>query len=115
MTDDKDSLIILRHRAGSIDLEDIEEKPMSEGERKEYTAIVSAAWPTLKKDIKKLQKEQLEFVTLNAGNWEQVLFGRGTWNGLDLIYQLLEKANTEHEGYIEENKSKENKNYATND
>lgn len=91
-----ESLKLQRHLLGSIDLSDIEEKELSESERKAYCAAIFAAFPRLEKDIKKLQYEQLVFQANTAENWEQVLFGRGTFNGLDLILDLWRRASNEH-------------------
>lgn len=91
------SLELMRHLLGSIDLSDVEEdKEMTEAERKDYCANIAAVWPTLEKDIKKFLYAQLMFVSNNAGNWEQVLFGRGTFNGLDILQEHWKKAFAEH-------------------
>ena len=90
------SLEILRHFLGSIDFKDIEDKEMPENERKEYCATISAVFPRLEKDMKKFLHEQLIFAANNAQNWEQVLFARGTFNGISLLLDYWKKALIEH-------------------
>lgn len=93
----EDSIKLLRHQLGSIDLSDFEdEKPMTPDERKEYVAAISAVWPRLEKDIKRLQYHQVMFIAITGTDWEQVIFGRGTFNGLDLLKDKWEKAAIEH-------------------
>lgn len=88
---------LLRHQLGSVDLSDIEDKEMTEGERKEYCASISAVFPRLEKDIKHFLHQQLLFVSNSAENWEQVVFGRGTFNGINLLLEHWEKAHLEHQ------------------
>ena len=93
---DKNSLKLLRHSLSSIDLKDIEEKEMSESETKDYNASISAVFPRLEKDIKKFLYEQLMFIAINSENWNQVVFGRGTYNGIDLLLNHWRQAHTAH-------------------
>lgn len=88
---------LLRHQLGSIDLPDIEEKEMAETERIGYTSQIFAVFPALKKDIKKMMHTQLMFAMNNTEDWGQVLFSRGTFNGLALMLELWEKASLEYE------------------
>lgn len=106
------SIKLIRHLLGSIDLSDVdeEEKDMSETERKEYCAAIFAIWPRLKKDLKKMLYTQLMFSSNEAETWERVVFGRGTFNGLDLMYDKWEKAATEFESMPKEDKQDFNKN-----
>lgn len=91
------SIALMRHLLGSIDLSDIEEdKEMSEGERKEYCATISAVFPRLEKEIKKFLHAQLMFSANQAEDWDKVVFGRGTYNGIDLLYQHWKTAHVEH-------------------
>ena len=91
-----DSLTLLKHQLGSVDLKDLDDKDMSEGDRREYCASISGIYPRLEKDIKKFLHEQLMFMSNNAENWDQVIFGRGTFNGLDLLLTHWKKASAEH-------------------
>jgi len=100
------SIKLLRHQLGSIDLSDVdlEEKEMSKEERKQYCAAIFAVFPRLEKDIKKFLYTQLMFGNNNAETWEQVIFGRGTFNGIDLLYKYWKDAATEFEATPKEEK-----------
>ena len=52
----------------------------------------------LEKDLKKLLYEQLLFQSNEASDWDKVLFGRGTFNGLALFLEQIQKAHEEHIG-----------------
>ena|SRR3990167_7370086 len=94
------SVALMRNLLGSISLEDVQEAEMSESERKDYCASISAVFPRLEKDIKKFLQEQLLFCSNSAENWDQVLFGRGTFNGMDLLLQHWKVAHIEHASKI---------------
>lgn len=108
---DELSLALIRHLLGSIDLSDVkeDEKEISKEERKSYCAAIFAVWPRLEKDIKELLHRQLMFVCNEAETWEQVIFGRGTFNGIDLLYKLWKAAATEFEATPKEEKGDFNK------
>ena len=91
-----DSIEVIRHQLASIDLCDMEEKKMSESERKEYVAAISAVFPRLEKDIKRFLHEQLMFIANQAQDMNQISFGRGTFNGMDLLLSHWRKAHLEH-------------------
>ena len=98
------SLKAMRHMLASIDLSDVEdEKEMSETERIAYCAAIFAAIPRLEKDIKLMLRYQLMFVCNEANGLEQVYFGRGTFNGMDLLLEKWKKAAAE---YVAKNKDK---------
>lgn len=91
------SLQLMRHFLSSIDLSDLEEdKDLSTEDRKGYCAAISAVWPRLEKDMKRFLHLQLMFGNNNAETWEQVLFSRGTFNGIDLLLEHWKKAHEEH-------------------
>jgi len=101
----EESIVLMRHLLGSIDLSDVpEEKEMSEGEEKEYCAAISAVFPRLEKDIKKFLYDQLHFSSNQADTWERVIFGRGTFNGMDILLNHWRIANNKH---LERSKPKE--------
>lgn len=106
------SIELLRHLLGSIDFSDVEdeEKEMSETERREYCSAIFAVWPRLEKDIKKFLHTQLMFSSNEADTWERVIFGRGTFNGLDLLLEHWRKAKTEYEALPKEDKKDFDKN-----
>ena len=91
------SLKLMRHLLGSIDLPDIEEKEVSEADRSAYCSAIYAVFPVLERDIKKMLHAQLMFSSNEAGNWEQVVFGRGTFNGMDLLLEKWRLASIEHQ------------------
>ena len=93
---DKDSLILQRHLLGSIDLSDIKDEEMTEAERRDYCAAISAVFPRIEKDIKKLLYAQLMYSSNQAEDWEKVIFGRGTFNGLAILLESWRQANSEH-------------------
>lgn len=103
--EEKSSLDMMREMLSSIDLsvmKEQEEHIQSTNERKEYCAAIFAVWPRLEKDIKKLMYEQLMFASQSAESWEAVLVARGTFNGLDLLYELWKTAAGEFEGNASE-------------
>lgn len=91
-----DTLTLLKHQLGSVDLKDLPEAEMSETERKAYCSSISGIYPRLEKDMDKLLHSQLMFISNNAENWEQVIFGRGTFNGIFLLRDMWKKAHEEH-------------------
>lgn len=92
----KASLSALRAMLGSVDLSDIEEKDVSETERRAYCAAISAVFPRLEKDMKRLLHAQLMFSANQALDWEQVIFGRGSYNGIDILLNHWRAAHAEH-------------------
>lgn len=90
------SIEAIRHTLGSVDLSDIDDTPQTEAERKEYCGIISAAFPTLEKDIKSLLHAQLMYASNQANDWDQVLFARGTFNGISLLLERWKQAHAEH-------------------
>jgi len=90
------SIELQRHLLGSINLNDIENKEMGEVERKNYCAIIFTVFPTLEKDIKQFLYEQLMFSSNQADTWEKVIFGRGTFNGMDILLKHWQGAANEH-------------------
>lgn len=97
-------IALVRHLLGSIDLSDVKEEEQTEGERKEYCGAICAVFPRLEKDMKRFLYDQLMFVSNQADTWERVIFGRGTFNGMSLLYEHWKKANDEH---LEKTKPKE--------
>ncbi len=103
MADIKEPTIKLqRHLLASLDLSDLEDKMLSESERKDYVAAIFAVWPRLEKDLKKFMYDQLMFASQKATTWEEVLFARGTFNGMDLIFEHWKIAANEFEASASE-------------
>ena len=92
------TIALQRNLLGSIDLSDIEDdKELSEADRRAYCAAIFAIYPRLEKDLRNFLHKQLIFSSMEARNWDQVIFGRGTFNGISLLLELWEKAAKEHE------------------
>lgn len=98
-----ESLKLQRNLLGSIDLADLE-KEETEEERRAHSSAIFAVYPRLESDLKKLLHAQLLFASNEAETWEQVLFGRGTFNGLSLFLEHLKVLQSEH---IENSRGKE--------
>ena len=90
------SLDLMRKQLGSVTIEDLEHEEMDESERKQYCASISAVFPRLEKDMKVLLHAQMMYIGTQAGNMEEVIFGRGTFNGIDLLLEMWKKAHLEH-------------------
>ncbi len=98
------TILLQRHLLGSISFEDIQDEEESEQDRKDYCSAIFAIYPRLEKKLKKLLLTQLMFSSNEADTWEKVILGRGTTNGLALLLEEIEKANSEH---IANNKQKD--------
>lgn len=98
------SLEMIRHILGSIDLSDMieEEKEMSETERKAYCGAIFAVFPRIEKDIKRMLYLQLLFANDQAQDWNQILISRGTCNGLYLMLEKWKTASLEHQASSKE-------------
>jgi len=83
-------------QTGSIELSDMEPEEMSEGERAEYAAAISAVFPRLEKDIKRFKFFQLLFQGEQCENMHQLMFSRGTINGFNLLLEHWQQAHVEH-------------------
>lgn len=92
-----ETLKLQRHLLGSIHLSDVEQsEEITEEERKVYCSVIYAVYPRLEKDIKQFLHQQLMFSANSAETWEQVIFGRGSFNGLSLLLEHWQKASSEH-------------------
>lgn len=110
------SLEAIRKMLGSINLDECqeEEKELSEADRKAYCSAIFAVFPRIEKDIKKMLYAQLMFISNNAETWEQVIFGRGTFNGMDLLLEKWKKASIEHEANLKEGLEENKKGFDKN-
>ena len=103
-----DSLRLIRHRLGAIDLTDVERKDQTPTERAAYCASISACFPKIEQDIKELLYAQLLWGAKESANWEQVIFGRGVMEGMALLLEKWSLANDEHLNQREESFDKTN-------
>ena len=89
------SVEVLRHALGSIDVSDVpNEKEMTESDRKVYVGIIAAAWPKIEQDIKRFTYQQVLAIA-ESDTWEKVNYGRGTCNGLSLLYEYWKQIDAE--------------------
>lgn len=92
-----DEIKALRHALGSIDITDFElDEDMPEGERKAYLAEIANVFSRLEKDIKRLTKEQI-LLTIEADDEKKLTYGRGTINGISLLYELWKSVAGEYQ------------------
>jgi hypothetical protein len=96
-----DDLKLIRHQLGSLDLKDIE--PLSGEQREDFSGKVAIIYDDLTKQLEKLALDEVIWQANNSQNWEQVIFARGTINGINLIQEML----TMYKGEYEENKKEE--------
>lgn len=86
----------IRHKLGSIDLEDVRDTIMTEQEQQEYNAAISVSFSFIQKTIKKFIINQEQFMGRQAKDVNQLDFGRGTINGLLLLLEEFESADKNH-------------------
>jgi len=103
-----DEVKLLRKQLKSIDISGIEDKEVSETERLNYCAQISAVFPLLEKDIKKAMRDQI-LLNNEAEDLNKLTYGRGTCNGISLLYELWSAAKAEYESKIRD-KEEFNKN-----
>ncbi len=90
---------INRHQIGSIDLADIiDVDALKPSDKKIYLQEAEVLWsnPVFQNETKKIIRLQLEFIGMNAEYFEQMLVGRGTINGCDLLRERIEKLHLEY-------------------
>ena|SRR3990167_201597 len=82
----------------TLDLSDVStpKKEMTEQERKEYCASISAVFPRIEKDIRKLMYEQLVETYTGADSWDKVLEGRGRLDGMAYLLEHWKSAHMEN-------------------
>jgi hypothetical protein len=100
--DEKDQVALLRHLLGSIDLSDVQDepRPLSEEESMNRASIASAFWETqFEPVLKRFVRMQEEQTALRARTWEEVMMGRGTVNGLELIREWFVERVAEHHAF----------------
>ena len=90
-------LILLRGYLKSIDLREIrDEKEMSSEERKGYVARISSNWDIVEKVLKRLIVAQEEYIARAVENQDQLMFARGTVNGLMIVHEEMKEKFDEH-------------------
>lgn len=91
-----DALTLIRHQLGSIALSDVPRKEPEGEARRAYCAKVSALYDELKPVVEELVRAQIEYGIEKSANWDQVVYARGTVNGLALVLERFEKYHLEH-------------------
>lgn len=100
-------LDINRHVFGSINPGDVQKlESMGESERRAFVANVHLIFtnPSFKVVLTWLLEAQKDFIATQVPDWEGLLVGRGSVNGISLVAEYLEKLNNE---YIESVKPRE--------
>lgn len=89
-----------RHYLESIDLKDLDRifDGMKEQEKKDYIARASEIWanPVFLQELRRIIGSQSVFVSSQCFNWEQVLVGRGTINGVGLVEDCFRRLHSMH-------------------
>lgn len=94
----EESLRLIRHHLGSMDLSDVEGEDASEDGRRAYCAAIHAVYPRLEKDVRRFLYAQLMFNAKEAQTFEQVIFGRGSFDGMAQLLEHWRLADMEHRG-----------------
>jgi hypothetical protein len=88
-----------RNQLGSISLNDINNiQNFSASERKSYLQDAEVIWsnPVFQNEVKKIVQTQLEFIAKFTTEQSQVYVGRGTINGIMILYEWIEKLHNEY-------------------
>jgi hypothetical protein len=92
------SVELNRHQLGSINLNDrLVIHTLKGTARTNYIRSAELVFvnEAFKNEIKALIQAQLEFIANQASDFDQVLFGRGTINGLFILEEVFEKYHNE--------------------
>ena len=79
-----------------IQLELPDEKEISEIDRKAYCAAIFAVFPRLDKTIKQFMYQELVSGYTEATNWDKILRTQGILEGMAILLDEWQKADTEH-------------------
>ncbi len=108
---EENSSKLLKNLLGSVDLSDIDElekKELSQNEFIERAANADIFYKTyFEKILKLFIQKQLEWIGTQASTTEQLMFGRGTINGLFLIKDWFKEQSDAITQYREDNKPPE--------
>lgn len=92
--------LVNRHYLSSVKPGDADEylTKLTNAERRQYEVDASLVYNNLvfQKEVKHLLALQVQFVANESSNWEQVLIGRGTVNGIGLIEDRFQLLNSRH-------------------
>jgi len=100
---DQQSTELTRHLLGSIDLSDVEplKRNLTPDQRQAYVAEMSSVFVRIKPLLKDFIEKQKDFMASGGEMYhgqeeKQIIFARGTINGLYLILDELQKLYREH-------------------
>ena len=93
----KSATLMNRNQLGSIDLLSINKSDKSENEIKERNSAIATSYKHIERTIKNLIIAQQEFMANQCENEQQLLFGRGTMNGLSLVLEKMKKYKGQHD------------------
>ena len=92
----KSATLLNRHQLGSLSLDDARDE-LEETKQKERNASIATSYKHIEISIKKLIIAQQEFMANQCENESQLLFGRGTTNGLSLVLEEMQSYKNQHE------------------
>jgi len=93
----KSATLLNREQLGSIELDLAGITGLSEDEIKERNATISSDFKIIELTIKRLLIAQQEFMANQCENEKQLLFGRGSSNGISLVLEEFKKYKSQHD------------------
>lgn len=102
------SLAVIQAQAGSISIIEVDFESETSDERmdnlsKAHTIVKDGIVALIVQD---LINAQLEFTTKRSESWEQVIFGRGTINGILLVDKAIEALSLKYQDVVNREKDK---------
>lgn len=95
------SVQLIRQQLSSIDLSGVRDlRPLTEEDRKVYNGRVAAFYPDIERDLKKFLIAQEEYIARVADNEKQLMFARGTINGIMLILEHYQQVFEEYKAQV---------------
>jgi len=92
----KSATLLNREQLGSLSFDDVRDE-LAEEERKTRNASISSSFQHIELSIKKLLIAQQEFMANQCENEQQLLFARGSVNGLTLALEEMKSYKSQHE------------------
>lgn len=93
----KSATLLNREQLGSISLDGMRDKELTENELKERNAKISLDFKIIEQTTKKLLIAQEEFMANQCENEQQLLFARGSINGLTLLLEEFASYKSQHD------------------
>jgi len=92
----KSATLLNKNQLGSISLDNARDE-LTEEERKTRNASIDSSYKHIELSIKKLLIAQQEFMANQCENEQQLLFARGSVNGLTLALEEMKSYKSQHE------------------